>query len=226
VKLPIPFLTLGVIGIVLCWKQRQPAFWAPVTYAAGLMVFALSSPVNIGIRHVMPLLVFLAIPAAVALKHLWVSPRVWSQRAAAGLAVWMVATSAFSHPDYLAYFNFLAGAEPEKIIVDSDLDWGQDMKRLAARLQQVQAPYVYFNPFLIAHHEHVHGFPQILPTDPVQPQAGWTAVSITALKVTRLGLMYDRPDIDPWPNRIKPTERVGKGIYLYYFMPQKQQGQR
>jgi hypothetical protein len=186
------------------------------------LAFALSSPVNIGIRHVMPLLLLFSIPAAAALKDWLWSPRVWLRRTALALLVWMTVTSALSHPDYLAYFNALAGDQPENIIADSDLDWGQDMKRLAARLQQLQASYVYFNPLLIAHHEPVHGFPQILPTDPAQPQAGWTAVHLTMLKVTRLGLMFDRPEIDPWPNRFKPVERVGKGIVLYYFMPQRQ----
>ena len=40
-----------------------------------------------------------------------------------------------AHPDYLAYFNALAGDDPERIVVDSDLDWGQDIKRLGQRLR-------------------------------------------------------------------------------------------
>ena len=46
-------------------------------------------------------------------------------------------SGAWNHPDYLAYFNELAGDEPERILADSDLDWGQDMLRLSARLREV-----------------------------------------------------------------------------------------
>jgi len=56
------------------------------------------------------------------------------------LAAWFGASSLISHPDYLAYFNEFAGSEPENIVVDSDLDWGQDVKRLAARLREVGLP--------------------------------------------------------------------------------------
>ena len=35
-----------------------------------------------------------------------------------------------AHPDHLSYFNALAGDHPEHILVDSNLDWGQDLYRL------------------------------------------------------------------------------------------------
>jgi hypothetical protein len=45
-------------------------------------------------------------------------------------------------------------------------------------------------------------------------------VSITAWKVMRLGLTFDHPEIVVWPDRVKKaTERVGRGVLLYYFPP-------
>jgi len=63
---------------------------------------------------------------------------------ALALPLWMIVSGAFSHPDYLAYFNEFAGSEPERIIVDSDLDWNQSTKALARRLKELGATEVNF----------------------------------------------------------------------------------
>jgi hypothetical protein len=130
----------------------------------------------------------------------------------------MIATSALSHPDYLPYFNALAGSEPEKVLVDSDLDWGQDMKRLARRLHEVEAPKVHFTPSVPVDLAAL-GFPPVEPNDRTKPSPGWNAVSLTVLKKARFGLWGDYPDVKLWPDDIKPTEKIGKGIWLWYFPP-------
>jgi hypothetical protein len=55
--------------------------------------------------------------------------------------------------------------------------------------------------------------------DPVQPSPGWNAVSLTGLKLTRLGLYDKYPEVTPWPELTRPTERVGQGTLLYYIPP-------
>jgi hypothetical protein len=126
-----------------------------------------------------------------------------------------------SHPDYLAYFNALAGSQPEKILVDSDLDWGQDMKRLGKRLQEVGARQVIFNPFPYPPSILKDwGFPEILLGYADNPSPGWNAVSLTDLKSRRLGLGNSQPQLPLWPNQIQPSERVGKSILLWYFPPE------
>jgi hypothetical protein len=51
-----------------------------------------------------------------------------------------------------------------------------------------------------------------------EPAPGWNAVSITAWKVLRMGLTFDHPGIVVW-DRVKATERLGRGVLLYYFPP-------
>src|SRR5262249_44340578 len=46
------------------------------------------------------------------------------------LFAWQVVGSAAAHPDYLAWFNGLAGRHPDRVLLDSNLDWGQDLYRL------------------------------------------------------------------------------------------------
>ncbi|MBI3473551.1 MAG: glycosyltransferase family 39 protein, partial [Candidatus Solibacter usitatus] len=154
VKTPLPFLAL--LGVGLFFKRDIGL----IAFVAGILLVAVFSRINIGIRHVLPVYIALAAIAGAGAIDL-VRRGGWPARAGAALLLVLAATSALSHPDYLAYFNALAGSEPEKILVDSDLDWGQDMKRLGQRLREVGAREVYFNPFIVAHLEAVHGFPPI-----------------------------------------------------------------
>ncbi len=48
------------------------------------------------------------------------------------LIAWLVAETAFAYPNYLAYFNETVGGPKNgyKYVTDSNVDWGQDLKRL------------------------------------------------------------------------------------------------
>jgi 4-amino-4-deoxy-L-arabinose transferase-like glycosyltransferase len=222
VKTPLPFLALLLYGAWLCFR-KQANRWVclALAFSLGILIFSLFSRINIGVRHILPVYIGFSIVAAAGMLRLLDLSRTakWAGWALGLLLLWMVATSAFSHPDYLPYFNALAGDEPENVLVDSDLDWGQDMKRLSKRLQDLGATRVTFNPFIVAYLEAVHGFPPIQPMDPQTPSPGWNAVSLTMLKTTRLGLYDEHPEAKLWPEYIKPTEKVGKGVLLWYFPP-------
>jgi 4-amino-4-deoxy-L-arabinose transferase-like glycosyltransferase len=221
VKTPLAFLLLLAYGLVLALRKRSPyrRAWIPVSFAAGILLVGLESHINIGVRHILPIYMGFSILAALAAVRLLDLSRArqWMWIAPALLLAWFAGSSLLAHPDYLPYFNELAGSEPEKIVVDSDLDWGQDMKRLATRLHQAGARELTFNPFLIADLEHQHGFPPIREMDLANPSPGWNAVSLTYLKVARLGLWNSYPQLQLWPEYTTPTERVGKGVLLWYF---------
>ncbi len=220
VKTPLALWALAGVGLVACWKRRREsaALLIPVAFAAGVLAVAFVSRINIGVRHVLPVYIAFAVLGAAGARMLWESGKV-ARWILGGLMLWMVGTSAFSHPDYLAYFNALAGDEPERVLVDSDLDWGQDMKRLSGRLHELGATEVAFDPFIVAHLEAVHGFPPIKPLDPNGPLPGWNAVSLTMLKLNRMGLKREHPEYQMWTERMRPVERVGKGVLLYYAAP-------
>jgi hypothetical protein len=222
VKTPLAFLILLGFGVTLALR-RQDRFrrpWLPLTFAGGILLVGMFSRINIGLRHVLPVYIGFAVLTALAVVRLLqlTETRKWVRIALPLLVVWLAGSSLLSHPDYLAYFNELGGSEPEKILVDSDLDWGQDLKRLARRLHEVGAQEVSFLQVFVADLEREHGFPPIRDKMDVQnPSPGWSAVEVTGWKGTRMGLGDRYPKAILWPDRVPPLERVGKSILLYYF---------
>jgi hypothetical protein len=93
------------------------------------------------------------------------------------------------------------------VLVDSDLDWGQDLKRLELRAQALQIPLLHLAYQGTADLAR-EPLPPVEPLKPRQPVSGWVAIS--ALARTR------NPSDYAWLNAYKPLERVGHTIDLYY----------
>ena len=53
------------------------------------------------------------------------------------------------------------------------------------------------------------------------PGPGWNAISVSPWKLSRLGTRL-MGNVPLWPDRYKPTERVGKSILLYHFPEERQ----
>jgi hypothetical protein len=224
VKTPLAFLFLLGVGVPLVCRRESGyrVGWLPLAYASGVLGAAMFSHINIGVRHILPVYMGFSLVAGAGVIHLLhLAPRrAWARCALPAALLWFGGTSLAAHPDYLPYFNELAGSHPENILVDSDLDWGQDYKRLGARLRELGAPEVSFLPFVTADLERRHGFPPVVPLNPFSPNYGWNAVGVTTWKERRLGLEDRRLDVDPlWPDLFEPTGKVGKSIYLWYFPP-------
>jgi len=227
VKLPLGLLILAAFGL---WRRpARPAGTWPFAFGvaipAAILAVAMSSRINIGIRHILPAFPFFAIIAAAGALWLVEQSRRWKWAlwTAAAASGWFVISSLAVHPDYLAYFNALAGDQPERIVVDSDLDWGQDIKRLGQRLRELNAPSVTYTPTITISLAY-HGFPPHQLSTPDAPAPGWNAVQLSEWKLNRMGLLLDDPGEGTWPDIVRPTERVGRSILLYYVPPQPAAG--
>lgn len=221
VKTPLAYLFLVGVGMTLVLRRTSSyrMGWLAVAYAAGVLAVALFSHINIGVRHILPVYTGFSLVAGAGAMHLLRTgaQRAWAKYALAAAVLWFGGTSLAAHPDYLPYFNELAGSHPENILVDSDLDWGQDYKRLAARLQELGARQVTFTPFapsLLGR----QGFPAVNGLTPLAPMAGWNALGVSTWKERRLPPGDPRIQTDPWwADQYEPTEKVGKSIYLWDF---------
>jgi len=229
VKTPLALLLL--FGLALWWTCRDFARlrrdWPALAFVAAILLVALFSRINIGVRHILPVYFGISLLAAAAVPKLLerAPARRWIRAAMAVLVLWFAGSSLWVHPDYLGYTNELAGSTPEKVLADSDLDWGQDMKRLAGRLRDEGVRQVTFDPIILADFEGDLGFPKIARANATAPAPGWNAVSISYWKVRRLGLLATHPEVVLWPDRAPDGERVGKGVILWYFPPRTGQRQ-
>ena len=221
VKTPLAFLILSGFGVALALRRQERfrRLRLPLAFAAGILLVGLFTQIDIGLRHILPVYIGFAVLAAVAVVRLVEigETHKWVRIVLPLLVVWLAGSSLLSHPNYLSYFNELAGSPPEKILVDSDLDWQQDLKRLARRLHEAGAPEVTLPVVDAWKLDRDLGFPPIRPMDVRRPSPGWNAVGVTDWKELRLGLFDAHPEVTLWPDRVPPLERVGKSILLFYF---------
>lgn len=219
VKTPIPLLAAGAFGLVWLahegWRRGDSWALAPLTVVLTILIFASGfSRINIGIRHVLVLYPFLALGGTYTALRVWrASAALRAPRAVllarAGLlalAMWQLSGLWTAYPDYLPYFNE-AVAHPEHVLVDSDLDWGQDLYRLELRAAQLRIPHLslaYRGTADLAREP----LPPLYILPPRQPVTGWVAVS--QLARTR------NPEDYAWLGAWRPVERVGRTIDLYY----------
>jgi hypothetical protein len=143
VKTPLAlFGLLGIAAAGAATLRRSPAAWRRRLYEWAPLLslfcvywaFSLTSGLNIGHRHIIPVYPVLFVMAAGAAA--WaVRPLRWTGALVLALVAWFAAESVWIRPRYLAYFNEIVGPRDAwRHLVDSSLDWGQDLPTVKAWL--------------------------------------------------------------------------------------------
>ena len=97
--------------------------------AAIYMAFAMAGGMNIGVRHVLPIYIFLSVAIAGAAWNLIQRDRRWLY-AVILLLVFQAVSVLHSFPAYVSYANEIAGgpSNVHNLLSDSSSDWAQQMK--------------------------------------------------------------------------------------------------
>lgn len=206
-KTPLAFLAVAAVGIVRMLRTRNAEAIGVTIAPLAMLVPAMTSGINIGVRHVLPIFPLLAICAACGVIALWRRSRV----VVIVLMTWYFVATALAHPDYMSYFNEAAAGHPERIAADSNLDWGQDLLRLTDVVRHEQIDHLYVAYWGTA--DWPHFVPQGQQLPPLTPVHGWIAIS----ENERL-FLWQSADQPPyaWLNAYKPVRRIGKSIWLYW----------
>lgn len=223
VKTPLPTLMMIVVALGLMVLRRRLRMADLFLLVPVIIFFAVAvwSKLNIGLRHILPIYPFLFVwlggSAATILKT--------ENRIAKGgvllLSLWLVGASYGTYPNYLAFFNELAGGSinGHKILVDSNLDWGQDLKGLKRWMDDQGISRIHFayfgtvDPFyygIKAVPEPGSLFFKREDSDH-SPAAPYLAVSATYLA----GLYLPQSDTYASFRNKRPVASIGNSILIY-----------
>jgi hypothetical protein len=185
----------------------------PVFY----FVLSMTSGINIGMRHILPVYPFLYVGVAALLAAGRIrGTALPGLLCGCALGLLQILECASIAPDYLAFFNAFVGGPGNGplYLADSNIDWGQDVKKLLHWLDAHgtrRARVYYFGNAQLRYYEvDEMGFPG--PRD----QRGWDAIdeycvaSVTPL----LGNYVPLEDLAKLRLR-EPIAKVGWSMYVY-----------
>jgi hypothetical protein len=226
VKVPLAtqlLVALAVISILVSPGLRaapvQEAFcWLLPAFLLGC--FVLFSHLNIGVRYLLPIFPFVLLGTSRVFTRLGPGPFGLRNGLVAAGVLGLLLTAVRTHPHELAFFNSIAGGRERghEWLIDSNLDWGQDLTRVPDYMRTHGLGFVYLLYF-----GHVEptllGISYALP--PAQPRPGTYLVSVNFAK----GYPYLAPDhgrmvravggAPAWLRAREPVDRIGDSIWVY-----------
>jgi hypothetical protein len=226
IKTPESIIALFLAGVCLCAIGRDH-FLRDDLYAlvpiAGFLAATMAANLNIGLRHILPIYPFVLLIAGKSVAVLWNAKSPLFRALLGALCLFAVVESAAIYPDYLAFFNQLIGGprNGNKYLVDSNLDWGQDLKGLKRWMTRNNVQHINLSYFGTADPAYYKINYTPLPGAPFYAEQsakmpvlpGLVAVSATNLR----GVYF----ADSWRDfyspllKMKPVAVIGYSIYVY-----------
>ncbi len=301
IKTPLPTLILGVWAVLRCGLQVAgyklqvtgcrsqvltriqrvlPLILFPVLY----VVSSLTSTINIGYRHLLPILPLLYVGIGVGNREYGVGSRKRAGRIANGerriangerrmangerrmanselritnyasrifpysllltpysllltlysllltlyslLLTWLIIGTLAVAPHFLTFFNEIAGG-PEngwRFLADSNTDWGQALKALAAYQRENETGPVYLSQFtFLDPATYGVAYIPIAPmsgAEPVLPRRFNPAPGLYAISATTLdGVPLGDPEMYDWFRWKTPNIQIANALHFYHVTP-------
>ena len=209
-------LVIAGMGAVRGARKIAFVWWGLLIPPAFYFLVSMASAINIGMRHILPVYPFLYVATAAALARGVVKPA--AHYVMAGLALLQIIECASIAPHYLAFFNALSGGPGSgpQYLVDSNIDWGQDVKKLGKWLEAhgTRSAYVsYFgNAQMPRYGIDAKNFP-----DPLD-EHGWdTLDGFAVASVTPLEGVYVPLNLLARLRLRQPMAKIGWSMYVYDF---------
>jgi hypothetical protein len=218
VKATVP--TLILIALAVIYAVAKPDHrWGETILLVGIAFFGIATSVvagQIGIRYLLPVFPMIFV---------WVSrmvPEFLAIRAGkvvlAVLLLWNAYSCLHAFPNYIPYFNELAGGASRgaEFLDDSNVDWGQGVKQAAEYVRDRRPDRVTIYSFSPLDNPQYYGLPRNLLASEARDQLlgkrpGPGTYIISAHKVVRMR------QADPAWMTYKPIDRIGESLWVYQF---------
>lgn len=198
-----------------CQRLRQSKidWWIIILTPTAYFIWTLTSKLNLGVRHLLPIypFIFVGVGVLATLKF----PKRWRLIKYFGglLVLFYMVNSARIFPHYLSYFNESIGGPSQgyKYLVDSNLDWGQDLIALKKYLDRRGLNFIYFHYFGTAD-PRAYGINHVSPPNNDQIAQmpdfhGTVAISVSGL--------YSQSGEYRWLLNHEPITTIGYSIRIY-----------
>ncbi len=203
------------------FSTRRKAIWLMIPIAV-YFAFSMTSALNIGYRHLLPILPFIYLMVVGLLSNLkfsWVTP--------VALILFIIPT-VFYHPHQISFFNLIFGGPQNgsTVLVDSNIDWGQDLERLKLWMDENEVESINLAWFGTADpaiyniaYTPLPGEPRFrhlwwdVPFDRTNPPPGIYAISVTNLR--EMPLVPEEKTVYAYFRNLEPIAQIGYSIKIY-----------
>ncbi len=220
VKTPVSTLLLLLISVYITLRYRLDKdaivyFLIPVGIIMFVCCFDLT---NLGLRRILPIYPFLL--SYVSVAYFYINPNKLKVILFNTLLVWNIITTLIAYPDYISYFNILAGGASNgpNLLEDSNIDWGQDLPALV-EWQKNNYPEETINlMYFGSMNPSLYGLSyRLIPRNElINPRNGIYAISVHYLIYTRKLAYWNKANLD-WLKFYEPIGYAGNSIYIYQF---------
>ncbi|PIP17302.1 MAG: hypothetical protein COX44_00615 [Candidatus Portnoybacteria bacterium CG23_combo_of_CG06-09_8_20_14_all_37_13] len=202
IKEPLAIQILLLIAFVFAlahFKKPKPIFIGIIAFVFLFLLMGATSKLQLGIRYILPIFPFI---------YMFIARYGLKFRPAALLIIWLAVSSTSILPSYLAYYNELVGPKNGyKYLIDSNTDWGQDLKRLAQFVEQNNIEKIRVDYFGGGNPEYYLGDKFIAWGAEKKPEPGWLAIGVSPLKWNQ--------EKYSWLNNYQPVAQIGYSTFIY-----------
>lgn len=219
-QIPIILLVLtSIFWLIFAWPQSKKDKWLLTLILTPIIVywaFTLKGSLNIGIRHLMPTVPFVLMLIGYTVSKLFGSKyKNISYVAIFILLAYMITSTLSNYPNFISYFNEATPKDKRYTrLIDSSLDWGQDLLRLKKyiddnNIKNIKVDYFggsvpsYYIPQASEWHSE-YG-----------PTTGWLAVSATFYQSSKLVGQEEGKWSYHWLDKMTPEVVIGGSILVF-----------
>lgn len=197
----------------------------PLLASVVFLAFSMSASLNIGFRHVLPVLPGICVIAAVGVWSGW---RAWGRRlrlVIGGAFAAYVVSSVAAYPNYLGYLSEYVNdrSHAYDVLVDSSYDWGQGLLALRDFMREHDVDRVFLSYFGSALPEgygiRYVTLPSFFPLPRHRLQPGEPLPRFAAISSTNLAGNYLPGDPLARFREIPPTAVLLGNIYIFELAP-------